>query len=144
MHGVVSPVAAIIAPLAPLSVSAGHQSVLARLQSLVICWTIVGCKRENVTVEAGKTYRIRMINAGSLAYLTVCFANHNVTIVAADAYPTNPLTMPCVDINLGQRCALHRVALVLWLSGPSSWIVQVKCHAGPCCSGFIRVCAKKI
>ncbi|CAL8462933.1 g2467 [Coccomyxa elongata] len=62
-----------------------------------------GCKRENVTVEAGKTYRIRMINAGSLAYLTVCFADHNVTIVAADAYPTNPLTVPCVDINLGQR-----------------------------------------
>ncbi|KAK9907756.1 hypothetical protein WJX75_009340 [Coccomyxa subellipsoidea] len=62
-----------------------------------------GCKRENVTVEAGKTYRIRMINAGSLAYLSVCFADHNVTIVAADAYPTNPLTVLCVDINLGQR-----------------------------------------
>lgn len=66
-------------------------------------------------MEAGKTYRIRMINAGSLAYLTVCFADHNVTIVAADAYPTNPLTVPCVDINLGQRYALHHMVELLCL-----------------------------
>jgi FtsP/CotA-like multicopper oxidase with cupredoxin domain len=65
-----------------------------------------GCKRENVTVEAGKTYRIRMINAGSLAFLSVCFSGHNVTVFAADAYPIIPLNVSCVDINLGQRCAL--------------------------------------
>jgi hypothetical protein len=27
-----------------------------------------GCARENVTVEAGKTYRLRVINVGSLTY----------------------------------------------------------------------------
>ncbi len=57
-----------------------------------------------MTVEAGKRYRIRMINAGSLLFYTVCFDKHNVTIIAADAYPTNPLPVTCVDINLGQRC----------------------------------------
>ena len=56
-----------------------------------------------MTVEAGKTYRIRMINAGSLLFYTVCFDKHNVTIIAADAYPVNDLSVPCVDINLGQR-----------------------------------------
>lgn len=59
-----------------------------------------------MTVQAGKTYRIRIINAGSLLYSTVCFGRHNVTIIAADAYPVNPLTVSCVDINLGQRWVL--------------------------------------
>jgi FtsP/CotA-like multicopper oxidase with cupredoxin domain len=63
-----------------------------------------GCARYNMTVEAGKTYRVRMINAGSLAFLSVCFAGHNVSVVAADAYPIDPLQAACVDINLGQRC----------------------------------------
>ena len=58
-----------------------------------------------MTVEAGKTYRVRIINAASLAFLSVCFGGHNVTVVAADAYPVDPLPVQCVDINLGQRCA---------------------------------------
>jgi Multicopper oxidase len=29
---------------------------------------------------------------------------HKVTIVAADATPTEPLEVECVDVNLGQRC----------------------------------------
>jgi Multicopper oxidase len=29
---------------------------------------------------------------------------HKVTIVAADATPTEPLEVTCVDVNLGQRC----------------------------------------
>ena len=61
-----------------------------------------------MTVEPQKTYRIRMINAGSLLFMTVCFAGHNVTIVAADAYPVNPLSIDCIDINLGQRCGCIR------------------------------------
>ena len=56
-----------------------------------------------MTVEAGKTYRIRMINAGSLVFYTVCFAGHNVTLIAADSFPVTPLSVSCVDINLGQR-----------------------------------------
>ena len=63
-----------------------------------------GCSRYNMTVQPQKTYRIRIINAGSLLFMTVCFAGHNVTIAAADAYPVNPLSVDCVDINLGQRC----------------------------------------
>ena len=36
---------------------------------------------------------------------TLCFQGHNLTIVAADGYPTKPLMVSCLDINLGQRCA---------------------------------------
>ncbi|KAK9828854.1 hypothetical protein WJX72_002416 [[Myrmecia] bisecta] len=63
-----------------------------------------GCTHENITIAAGKTYRFRIINSGSLLYQTVCFGGHNVTIVAADATPTDPISFgPCVDINSGQR-----------------------------------------
>jgi hypothetical protein len=46
-----------------------------------------------------------MIGGGNLLYLSVCFEGHNVTIVAADATPTVPIEVECVDINLGQRWA---------------------------------------
>ena len=92
-----------------------------------------GCARYNMTVEAGRTYRVRMINAGSLAFLSVCFAGHNVTVVAADAYPINPLQATCVDINLGQRRASW--FLVLGKAQPdASAICICKCHSAlPAC-----------
>lgn len=63
-----------------------------------------GCSHENITVSPGQTYRFRIINGGSLAYQTVCFQDHNVTIVAADATPTDPVSFgSCVDVNAGQR-----------------------------------------
>ena len=36
---------------------------------------------------------------------TLCIEGHNMTIVAADAVPTKLLTVTCLDVNLGQRCA---------------------------------------
>ena len=66
-----------------------------------------GCSHENISVVAGETYRFRIINGGSLLYQTVCFGGHNVTIVAADATPTEPVSFgSCVDVNVGQRCAM--------------------------------------
>ena len=63
-----------------------------------------GCTHANVTVEAGKTYRLRLISAVTLVYLTVCFEGHNVTLIAADASPIDPISFgSCVDINSGQR-----------------------------------------
>ena len=32
-----------------------------------------GCKHETIDVEAGKTYRLRLIGASGLTYKTVCF-----------------------------------------------------------------------
>ncbi len=64
-----------------------------------------GCTHANVTVEAGKTYRLRLIAATTLVYTTVCFEGHNVTLIAADAYPIDPISFgSCVDVNSGQRC----------------------------------------
>ena len=54
-------------------------------------------------METGKTYLLRIINAASLAYQSVCFEGHDLTIVAADAYPVQPVNVTCLDINSGQR-----------------------------------------
>ena len=48
---------------------------------------------------------MRLINGGSLALQTFYVEGHNLTIVAADATPTDPIEVSSVDINLGQRCA---------------------------------------
>lgn len=63
-----------------------------------------GCTHENITVTPGQTYRFRIINGGSLLYQTVCFEGHNVTVIAADATPTQEVSFgPCIDVNSGQR-----------------------------------------
>jgi hypothetical protein len=64
---------------------------------------IAGCSHYNLTVESGKKYRLRLINAGSLAMQTFYVEGHNLTIVAADATPTDPISVSSVDVNLGQR-----------------------------------------
>ncbi|KAL3145498.1 hypothetical protein ABBQ32_003322 [Trebouxia sp. C0010 RCD-2024] len=67
-----------------------------------------GCSHENITLVPGQTYRFRIINGGSLLYQTVCFEGHNVTVIAADATPTEPISFgPCVDVNSGQRYPQH-------------------------------------
>ena len=67
-------------------------------------------------MQPNKTYLVRIIGAGSLTYLTLDFAGHNMTIVAADAMPVQPLSVRYLDINLGQR------------SGPDPWFVET-CYA---------------
>lgn len=63
-----------------------------------------GCQREVLTVVPGSLNRIRIINAATLVYMTVCFEKHDVTVVALDAAPVEPKTYrECVDINTGQR-----------------------------------------
>jgi len=60
--------------------------------------------RYSIQVLPDSVYRIRLIGAGSLVYQIVCFEGHNVTLVAIDARPVNPLEVgECVDVNLGQR-----------------------------------------
>lgn len=61
-------------------------------------------QRYSVTAKAGKTQRLRLINAGTLVYMTVCIQSHTLTVVALDAAPVEPRDFfECVDINTGQR-----------------------------------------
>ena len=60
--------------------------------------------RTHITVTAGATHRLRLVNAGMLVYTTVCFEQHTVTVVALDASPVTPKSYKeCVDVDMGQR-----------------------------------------
>ena len=53
-------------------------------------------------------YRFRLIANTLIAIMTVCFEGHNVTVIAADATPTEPISFgECVDLNSGQRWEAH-------------------------------------
>lgn len=73
-----------------------------------------GQQRPTVVVQPGSSTRIRLINAATLVYLTVCFERHTVTVIALDAAPVKPKSFyECVDVNTGQRwgcmvCYEHR------------------------------------
>lgn len=84
-----------------------------------------GCTHEEYEVEAGKTYLFRVINIGGLTYQTVCFEGHNVTIVAADAVPVDPIVAKCIDINIGQRydviLTANQAAGAYWISSQTQF-----------------------
>jgi FtsP/CotA-like multicopper oxidase with cupredoxin domain len=58
----------------------------------------------NVTeVEAGKTYRFRIINAGQLVMTNFAIAQHSLTVVQVEGTNVNPITVDSIDIAPGQR-----------------------------------------
>ena len=64
-----------------------------------------GCSHANFTVGEGSVYRFRLISNALIALSTLCFEGHNVTVIALDATPIEPVSFgECVDINSGQRC----------------------------------------
>ncbi|KAF6252743.1 Cupredoxin [Scenedesmus sp. NREL 46B-D3] len=65
-------------------------------------------QRYRVTAKPGQTQRLRLINAATLVYMTVCIQGHTLTVVALDAAPVEPQDFfECVDINTGQRVDVH-------------------------------------
>jgi L-ascorbate oxidase len=58
-----------------------------------------------MNVQPDSTVRVRLVGGGTLVYQKVCFENHEITLIEADARKVEPLILEdgCVDINLGQR-----------------------------------------
>lgn len=54
-------------------------------------------------VQFNQTYRIRVLNAASLAYYNLAIASHNLTVIQAGATPTQPLILSSIDINVAER-----------------------------------------
>ena len=57
----------------------------------------------NITVDAGKTYRLRLINSGQLVMVNFAIASHNLIIVQAEGTNVNPVMVQSLDIGPGQR-----------------------------------------
>ncbi|KAK9792751.1 hypothetical protein WJX73_006180 [Symbiochloris irregularis] len=63
-----------------------------------------GCSHTNFTVEEGGVYRFRIVANTLEAIQTICFEKHNITLIAVDAVPTEPISFgECMDVNSGQR-----------------------------------------
>lgn len=66
-----------------------------------------GCSVEDylsaISVEAGKTYLFRVINAGGLVSLNLAIAGHTMTVVKADGTFVDPLEVSSLEVNLAQR-----------------------------------------
>jgi len=58
---------------------------------------------EVISVEAGKTYRLRIINVAALSYLNFGVEGHSLTIVEADGTFVDPYKVDFLEINAGQR-----------------------------------------
>lgn len=54
-------------------------------------------------VEAGKRYRFRIINQSMRNVFTISIDSHNMTIIAADGQPVQPLNVDQIEILAGQR-----------------------------------------
>lgn len=57
----------------------------------------------NVTVDAGKTYRLRLINSGQLIMVNFAIASHNMIIVQAEGTNVEHVVVQSLDIGPGQR-----------------------------------------
>jgi L-ascorbate oxidase len=77
----------------------------------------------NVTsVEAGKTYRLRLINSAQLVMVNFAIANHSLTIVQVEGTNVDAFTVRSIDIAPGQRYDV----LVTMDQTPGSYLIETK------------------
>ncbi|KAK9703260.1 hypothetical protein K7432_010820 [Basidiobolus ranarum] len=81
------------------------------------------CSYDKINVEPGKTYRIRIIGATSLSYVSLSIANHNMTLIEADGSMIEPVQITNLEINSGQRYSV----LVTMDQTPQNYVI----HAVP-------------
>lgn len=58
---------------------------------------------EKIGVEAGKTYRFRVINVGTMYQLRISVDGHNISVMATDGYDIIPHVVESFIINPGER-----------------------------------------
>ncbi|KAH7139617.1 Cupredoxin [Dactylonectria estremocensis] len=60
-------------------------------------------RRLTVAFEAGKTYRLRLVNSAIDSHWKFSIDNHTLTVISADLVPVEPYTATHVSIGIGQR-----------------------------------------
>lgn len=55
------------------------------------------------SVEAGKTYRLRFVNTGSVSFFTITLDSHAFTVIAVDFVPVQPYETDRLILAVGQR-----------------------------------------
>jgi L-ascorbate oxidase len=99
------------------------------------------CSIENyissINIEAGKTYRLRIINGASLIAINFAIASHTMTIVEADGTIVDPVEVDNLDISVGQR---YSVLLTANQPVASYWATTSVRHrnAGPMGYSYLK------
>lgn len=62
-----------------------------------------GTSKWSGVFEAGKKYKLRLVNAGTDSHFQFSIDGHNLTVVANDFVPLVPYTTEAVGISIGQR-----------------------------------------
>ena len=73
----------------------------------------------NATLEANKTYRLRLVNTGSFVAMQFSVDNHTLTVVEADGTAVKPFEVSSVSVALAQR---YSVLLRTNQSAGAYWI----------------------
>ncbi|KAL4784881.1 Cupredoxin [Aspergillus varians] len=61
------------------------------------------CKLAAISVEPGKTYRLRFIGGAAMSFVSLAIDSHDVSIIEADGHYTQPLRTSFLQIATGQR-----------------------------------------
>ncbi|KAL4994100.1 Cupredoxin [Aspergillus recurvatus] len=61
------------------------------------------CKLAAVSIEQGKTYRLRFVGATALSFVSLRIESHSMRIIEADGHYTKPLETSFLQIGSGQR-----------------------------------------
>ncbi len=56
-----------------------------------------------MTLEANKTYRLRLINSGSFVAMLFSVDDHVLTVIEADGTPVTPFDVASVSVAVAQR-----------------------------------------
>ena len=64
---------------------------------------LTGIPYEQITIQQGKTYRLRFIGATSLSYFQVSIQGHSMKIIEADGIYVEPYEVASLEINSGER-----------------------------------------
>lgn len=70
-------------------------------------WTdegVVVGKRFELPVDAGSTYRLRLINGAIDTHFKFSIDNHSITVIAMDFVPIKPYNTTVLDIAMGMLC----------------------------------------
>eukprot|EP00798_Chlamydomonas_sp_ICE-L_P020706 gene20706-27512_t len=81
-----------------------------------------GCTHTSYSVKEGMSYRFRLIAGTTLVYTTVCFENHEVSVIALDGLPVEPFLTKCVDLNNGQRVDVILDTKISDMGAKNFWI----------------------
>jgi iron transport multicopper oxidase len=76
----------------------------------------------NATWVAGKTYRIRLVNAGTFVNTEFSIDNHTLTVIEADGVSVEPLNVSSINLAIAQR---YSVLVTLDQPAGAYWIRNV-------------------